>query len=264
MAKKERISRREFVQAAGIVSLGVAGVNRYAGPFQASEDHPVPADKKLSKEWVDSLFARGSKTVYRKSRNELRYIGMPVGGFFCGTVYLGGDGKLWLWDIFNENKVGILPKEIVWKDGTWTNSNKIGPAGGSSYVEPNLQYSPFEQGFSLTVSGVERSLSAKDWAEVTFSGQYPIGEIEFTDPKSAVKIKQTSYSPFIPLDVESSSLPLTVCEFEVENLTGKSIEVELKGWLQNAVCLNSRPGNRNRKSEAVASAKLKGVFHSLE
>ena len=242
----------------------MTGVNRYAGPFQETDVHPVPADKKLSKDWVDSLFARGSKTVYRKSGNELRYIGMPVGGLFCGTVYLGGDGKLWLWDILNENKEGILSKRIEWKDGTWAKSNTIGSRDGASYVEPNLQYSPFDQGFSIAVSGVTKQLRASDWKEVTFSGQYPIGEIEFTDPASPVKVKQTSYSPFIPLDVESSSLPLTVCEFEVENLTGKSIEVELKGWLQNAVCLNSRPSNRKRKSEAVSSAKFKGVFHSID
>ena len=65
---------------------------------------------------MKSLFARGAREVYTKKRDELRYIGMPVGGICCGTLYLGGDGKLWLWDIFNQNQEGILPQNVDWVD----------------------------------------------------------------------------------------------------------------------------------------------------
>jgi hypothetical protein len=37
------------------------------------------------------------------SGKQLKYVGMPVGGIGCGQLYLGGDGRLWLWDIFKCN-----------------------------------------------------------------------------------------------------------------------------------------------------------------
>ena len=78
--------------AAGALVLGQSAV---AGPFNAEDfAQLVPADKKLRPEWVQSLFARGTRTVYRG--DELEKIGMPVGGICAGMLYLGGDGKLWL------------------------------------------------------------------------------------------------------------------------------------------------------------------------
>ena len=72
-----------------------------AGPFTREDfDHLVPADKKLSPDWVKSLFARGTPEVLRGS--ELKFVGMPVGGIGAGQLYLGGDGRLWHWDIFNQ------------------------------------------------------------------------------------------------------------------------------------------------------------------
>ena len=65
------------------------------------QDHPD--DKKLDPAWVASLSARGEKETYSDPA-ALRHIGMPVGGLFAGTVYLSGDGRLWLWDIFNRTR----------------------------------------------------------------------------------------------------------------------------------------------------------------
>ena len=73
-----------------------------AGPFDRADfGKLVPADKKLSPEWIQSLFARGARTVYRGT--DLEKIGMPVGGLCTGQLYLAGDGKLWHWDLFNKH-----------------------------------------------------------------------------------------------------------------------------------------------------------------
>jgi hypothetical protein len=56
---------------------------------------------------------------------------MPVGGICSGQVYLGGDGKLWHWDIFNK----------IYNSGT----------GGPHYSNPMKPTSPFEQGFAVKI-----------------------------------------------------------------------------------------------------------------
>ena len=95
--------RREFLKRASLAAgvLAFQPWRTMAGPFTREDfDHLVPADKKLSPDWVKSLFARGTPEVLRGS--ELRFVGMPIGGIGAGQLYLGGDGRLWHWDIFNQ------------------------------------------------------------------------------------------------------------------------------------------------------------------
>ncbi|UCG85453.1 MAG: glucosylceramidase, partial [Gemmatimonadota bacterium] len=91
------IDRRTFVQIAGAGAAAVSGIgsaSACAGPFDRQDtiDHYVPIDKKLSPDWVQSLFARGGRSWFEGS--DLETVGMPVGGICAGQVYLTGDGRL--------------------------------------------------------------------------------------------------------------------------------------------------------------------------
>ena len=102
-SNKLGLDRRAFLKTSALTAAGFAlfRMPLMAGPFTREDfDKLVPADKKLSPEWVKSLFARGERTVYRGK--DLGKIGMPIGGICAGQLYLGGDGKLWHWDIFNQ------------------------------------------------------------------------------------------------------------------------------------------------------------------
>ena len=216
------LDRREFLRAAGLTLSGVvlADLSAVAGPFEPSDfEKLVPADKKLSPEWVRSLFARGSRTVYRGK--DLEKIGMPVGGICTGQLYLGGDGRLWHWDIFNE-RVGT---------------------GDAHYANPPAPTSPLEQGFALRIASAGgtqvRSLDRAGWSDISFNGEYPIGSVEYRDPGTPVQVKLEAFSPFIPLNPEDSALPATAMRFTVSNPGAAPVEAELAGWLQNAVALRS-------------------------
>ncbi|MGW8266437.1 MAG: hypothetical protein ACWGSQ_08720, partial [Longimicrobiales bacterium] len=106
------MDRREFVATAAVGGSALAaslsgfpftGHRVVAGPFLPQEgvDHFIPAEKRLTPGWVEALFDRGEATWY--SGEDLRTIGMPIGGLCAGQVYLTGDGRLACWDIFNQN-----------------------------------------------------------------------------------------------------------------------------------------------------------------
>lgn len=215
------LDRREMLKTLGLgVAAAMTSVPAMAGPFQRSDfDKLVPADKKLSAEWLRSLTARGMPSQYRGP--ELTTIGMPVGGICSGQLYLSGDGRLWHWDIFNQHM----------------------RTGAEHYAKPLPAVAPLAQGFALAYKrGNQREvrpLDSRGFRDIRFTGQYPIGRVEYRDADVPVEVTLDAFSPFVPLDLEASSLPATVLEFKVRNNGPTATQVELCGWLQNAVSLYS-------------------------
>ena len=195
-----------------------------AGPFENADfDKLVPADKKLSEAWLRSLVDRGAPEWI--SGPDLNHIGMPVGGICCGQVYLSGDGRLWHWDIFNQNV----------KTDT----------GGSHYAKPMPVASKVDLGFNILVRTGDkdqvRSLDQTGFPQTRFRGAYPIGFIDYQDNNFPVLVSLEAFSPFAPLNVDASSLPLTVMRYTVHNTSTSTVEVSLAGALTNPVLLHSGP-----------------------
>ena len=222
-------SRREFLKLAGASAALLATADGLpvlaGGPDGAvpelAADHFVPVDKNLDPTWVTSLSAKGDRAVYRG--DDLNTIAMPIGGICTGQVYLTGDGRLAHWDVFNiHNFTGY---------------------GRDNYRPDRKPTSPLEQGFAIrVVSGgktMVRSLDRQGFPGVQFCGEYPLGTVEYRDDDVPVSVTLEAFSPFIPLDAENSSLPVTQMEFTVKNESRETAEVTLAGWLENAVCLDS-------------------------
>ncbi|RMG38450.1 MAG: hypothetical protein D6725_07135, partial [Planctomycetota bacterium] len=230
----DAVPRREFLKIAGLGALAgsAGGMPVMAGPFSADGDNEylqtIPIDKKLDPAWVRSLFERGNKEVYSDPK-ALRHIGMPVGGIGAGLVYLGGDGRLWMWDVFNKR----YPRGFMGRG-----------AGGDTYLHPFEPIQPFAHGFQLRVQasagGDEaqiHSLDADGFANVTFDGRYPIGIVTYEDPACAVAVQLEAFSPFIPLDLENSSYPATIMRYTLSNVSDQAVQASVVGWVDNPVCL---------------------------
>ncbi|HEY3320270.1 MAG TPA: GH116 family glycosyl-hydrolase [Planctomycetota bacterium] len=234
------VPRRDFLKLAGL-GLTAAWIGRpvIAGPFEDKEfEQLVPSDKKLKPEWVKSIYERGEPTVNRGA--ELEKIGMPVGGICAGQLYLNGDGKLWHWDIFN------LPQP-----GNFCST------GGVNYKTPPKPESPIEQGFAIKVTSggksQARSLDSKGFKpeNIGFKGQYPMAFIDYRDDEMPVTVALEAFSPFVPLNVADSELPATIMRYTIKNIAKEAVEVEVAGWLENAVCLNSGKSHLGSRANRV-------------
>lgn len=217
---------------AGVAAVGaILPEWAFAGPFQASDfGTGIPANKKLRPEWIKSLTERGERTEYRGK--QLAKIGMPIGGICAGGLYIGGDGRLWLWDIFNANNFGISPKPATYL------GQSLGSGGGSAYVDPPDQILPFDQGFSVAIDGEEpRNLDQRGFKDIRFIGEYPVATVRYLDhPK--VEIELEAFSPFIPLDADDSSLPATLMRYTFRNHGSTQAQVKLTGWMDNPLASN--------------------------
>ncbi len=169
------MNRRQFIRRSVVAGcLPMIQLPAVAGPFSES-DSLIPRDKKLDPAWIKSLHERGEPTAYRGA--ELEKIGMPVGGICAGQLYLGGDGRLWYWDIFN------TPPAREFTDSS-----------GPNYAKPPKPHFPVAQGVAIKIvvegKTTVRTLDARGFApaNITFRGQYPIGFVDYRDPELPVTV----------------------------------------------------------------------------
>lgn len=248
------MQRRDFLKVSGLSTAAIVmcGGSACGAPGITEADVVdkyaalIPADKGLDPAWVRSLTARGAVQHYT-DRKALDHIGMPVGGLFAGTVYLGGDGRLWLWNVLNDDREGIEPRFVHYKGEYVRNRN------GGNYISPAPRTYPFEQNFGLRIEGKIRTLDAAGFDRVSFSGQYPIGEVTYEDDGCPVHVKLSAYSPFIPLNTPDSTLPATVMSYELRNTGSTTLDCDMLGWLANPICLNSGSSTAGTRKNTITA-----------
>jgi uncharacterized protein (DUF608 family) len=202
------VNRRDFIKSAVVASGAVGFLQSGATPDAIAA---IPDPKDAFNAWKKSLFDTGSMRVYRGE--ELKNIGMPMGGFGAGQVYVRGNGSLGPWQILNNfNSNAFAPGGFF---GLWTR-DASGKVVAKVLQEGALQDCP----------GVE---------SIEFSGEYPFAWLKYNDQTLPVTVKLETYSPLIPLNSKDSSLPAVVFGFEIENTSQQPIDVSLLASAPNLV-----------------------------
>ncbi|MDR1896342.1 MAG: hypothetical protein LBR10_06090 [Prevotellaceae bacterium] len=190
-----------------------------------------------------SYFCLGSLLSTGQNQNEwpvlkhydhdhLLHIALPLGGIGTGTVSLGGRGELRDWEIMNKpgknfstmpagNQTPFFAIYVKPRGEEPMTKALIGPVDDSEYMN--------SAGCPVNHHGMPRFSSA------SFDAAYPFGQVNLTDETLPVSVRIKGYNPFIPGDVDASSIPVAILRYEVSNLTNAAIEVAVCGTMRNFI-----------------------------
>jgi non-lysosomal glucosylceramidase len=182
------------------------------------------------------------------SGRQLEMIAFPLGGIGTGSISLGGRGQLRDWEIFNRPDKGRSPRYAF--ASIWAQLGTDKPV--ARVLEARLM-PPYASTAGLgpnNAPGLSRLESA------TFTGEFPLAHIDFTDTRLPVRVSLEAFSPFIPLDADASGHPAAVLRYRVRNPGAESATVAIAFSVDNPVGTNASRTAELRRD----GARLVGLY----
>lgn len=159
-------------------------------------------------------------------------VAFPLGGIGTGTVSVGARGELRDWEIANR------PDKGSWLPFTFFALRIAGErlAPIARVLEGPIQPSyEGDSGYNYRqLAGLPRMQDS------TFTGEYPLMRIAFSDERMPVAVELEAYSPLIPLDADDSGIPAFVWRYRVTNTGEEPVDVSVAGTLTNPIATTGR------------------------
>jgi uncharacterized protein (DUF608 family) len=212
------LTRRKFLHT---VAVGSAGLAAGCGTLRSPAPPPAAAlaVPKLPDSWRYPLTP---PRIYRGAN--LEAVAMPIGGVGTGTIWLDGQGRLGVWQIFNN-----LSETRV-TDSFFAVRAKSGKQPAVLRVLQTAAEEPLEPVASLS-----------------YEGGYPIARLDFNDPALPVALRLEAFNPLIPTDTANSSIPCAIFRFTVRATGSLPVELSLIAACQNAIGGNGGAGVKGVK-----------------
>ena len=237
-----RPTRREFLVATSSAALG-ATVSRSEAQTHATGHSQPPLAGGYSRA---ELFELGSQRSF--SGDRLTQIAMPIGGIGAGCVCLNGYGGLQDFSIWNHPGTTALPEGFAPSKAAFAILHIRGAEPVTKLVEgpfPLLKiYDQGLQGEGYRRGGFE---GFPRFSKCIFQGEYPIGEVKFSDSSIPLDVTLHAWNPFIPLDEKNSGIPCAILEYTLQSNAPHAIEYEFSYHLSHlaAGCSKEEVNSRN-------------------
>ncbi len=147
----------------------------------------------------------------------LNRLAFPIGGIGTGMICLEGTGTL------SHVSIKNLP-DIYNEPGIFAAISVKGIVNGAKVLEgPVPEWKKFGRPYSgLGSEGA--TIGLPRFSEASFLARFPFGYVELADNDIPLKVKITGWSPFVPTEEDSSSLPVGALEYEFKNPGSSSLE----------------------------------------
>ena len=199
--------------------------------------------------------ARSPVTYPRRfTGRNLAMLAFPLGGIGAGAIALGGRGQLRDWEIFNRSEKGRSPQYAF--PAIWVQ------AGGKpvARVLESRILPPYEGRDGL---GAQNAPGLTRLAGATFTGEYPLAQIDFRDARLPVKVRLEAFSPFVPHDADDSGLPVAILRYRVSNPGRTTAKVSISFAIDNPVVAEGPGANASsatRVNEFQQAEGLAGLY----
>lgn len=200
--------------------------------------------------------------VLKKYDQEHIYkIAMPLGGIGTGTVSLGGRGNLQDWEIMGRPAKGYNPGSGRNNSAFFTLYTETAGKKDLRLLEGPVPFYQYEgaSGAIATNHGLPR------FSEATFEAAYPFGQVNLSTTQLPVTVKMKAFNPLIPGDVDNSSIPVAVIDFEIRNNSDEAITFGICGTLQNFIGEDGSEGKaKDNTNSYLENNGIRGILMTSE
>jgi len=179
----------------------------------------------------ESVYSTDWPVLKKYDQEHTFKIALPIGGIGTGTVSLGGRGNLQDWEIMNTPGKGFNPSSGRENSAFFTLFTNVDGKKDLRLLEGPVPFYLYEgsSGAIATNHGLPR------FSNVSFETAYPFGQVNLTTPQVPIDVKIKSFNPLIPGDIDNSSIPMAIIDFELTNKTNKEISFSICGTMQNFI-----------------------------
>ncbi len=188
-------------------------------------------------------------------------IALPIGGIGTGTISLGGRGNLRDWEIMNRPAKGYNPGSGRQNSPFFTLYSEIDGKKDLRLLEGPVPFYLYEgsSGAVATNHGLPR------FENVSFDAAYPFGQVNLSTSQNPLEVTMKAFNPLIPGDVDNSSIPMAVLDFEITNTSDQEVIFSICGSLQNFIGEDGAAGRAiDNKNTYGDGEGFSGIFFSSD